>query len=94
MSDDGRRSPGDHGPLGVVRGLRDVRGHPLLGGHIICLALLCLMYERYVTSVPAALVQCRLFELGLGLTLSCVARHFQLNDETNDGRAPLQTRRK
>ena len=35
MSDDGRRSPGDHGPLGIVRGLRDVRGHSLLGGHII-----------------------------------------------------------
>ena len=40
MSDDGRRGPGDHGPLGIVRGLRDVRGHPLLGGHIICLALI------------------------------------------------------
>lgn len=34
VSDDGRRSSGDHGPLGVVRGLRKVRGHPLLGGHL------------------------------------------------------------
>ena len=46
MSDDGRWGPGDHGPLGIVRGLRDVRGHSLLGGHVICFSLY--MYERYL----------------------------------------------
>ena len=43
MADDGRRSPGDHGPLGIVRGLRYVRGHSLLGGH---LSLPCLREIR------------------------------------------------